>query len=335
MAAAPRGACYASFTSFGFEGRNAPDISATNLPYDCRVPNRRHLFIALTVLLIASAAAAADAQRLEVLADGHPLSVWLKRPANPRGAILLIHGRTWSALPNFDLRVEGENRSVMDALTRRGYAVYALDNRGYGATPRDATGWITPTRAAKDIEIVLRWIAVREANRRPVLIGYSRGSLMSLLTAQLYPDAMSKLVLYAFVRDIDAKFPVTEAAEPLRQQTTAEMAASDFVTPSAAPKYVVDAYVRQALASDPVRVDWRNENEWNSLDPSQVRVPTLIIQGARDPRADRAKDMKVLSRLGNEDRTLVILPGADHAAHVENAHAAWVDAILTFIERPR
>jgi pimeloyl-ACP methyl ester carboxylesterase len=107
------------------------------------------------------------------------------------------------------------------------------------------------------------------------------------------------------------------------------------VTPEAAPKTVVEAYVRQALASDPIRVDWRDEQEWNSLDPSKIVVPTLMIHGARDPRADRAKDVKVLSRLGNEDRTLVILPAADHAAHVENSQKAWVDAIVTFIERPR
>lgn len=299
---------------------------------------RRRLLIAVAALLIATAAPADSAtrpRRFEVVADGHPLSVWMKRPANPRGAILLVHGRTWSALPNFDLQVEGTSRSLMDALVRRGYAVYAIDNRGYGATPRDQTGWLTPSRAAKDVSIVLRWVSKREGNRPPVLIGYSRGSLVSLLAAQQYPDTLSKLVLYALVRDIDERFPQIEVTEPLRQRTTAEMAASDFVTPGAVSKTVVDAYVRQALAADPIRVDWRDEHEWNDLDPSRIRVPTLLIQGASDPRADREKDMKVLSRLGHPDRTLVILPSADHAAHVEDAQAAWVDAVVTFIERPR
>jgi pimeloyl-ACP methyl ester carboxylesterase len=298
----------------------------------------KQFLFALAVLLVASGALAAPAQppeRLGVMADGHQLSVWVKRPASSRGAILLIHGRTWSSLPNFDLRVPGQNRSVMDALTGRGYTVYALDNRGYGATPRDETGWLTPSRAAKDIAITLKWISDHEAGQRPVLIGYSRGALMSLLTAQLYPDRISKLVLYALVRDIDEKTPIIETPEALRQRTTEEMAASDFVTPEAVAKTVVDAYVRQALASDPVRVDWRDEHEWNSLDPSKIRVPMLMIQGALDPRADRVKDMKVFARLGNDDRTLVILPGADHAAHVENSHKAWVDAIIAFIERPR
>lgn len=274
---------------------------------------RPWLLIAALALLIASAAPAKtdrSPQRLEVVVDGHPVSVWVKRPSKPRGAILLVHGRTWSALPNFDLQVEGGNRSIMDALAERGYATYAIDNRGYGATPRDQTGWLTPSLAARDISFVLRWISAREDRKPPVLVGYSRGSLMSLLTAQLDPEAMSKLVLYALVRHMDEKTPPAEVSEPPRQRTTAEMAASDFVTPGAAPQAVIDAYVRQALASDPIRVDWRDEQEWNALDPSEVRAPTLILQGALDPRASRAKDMKVFSRLGTLDRSLVVLPGA-------------------------
>jgi len=36
--------------------------------------------------------------------------------------VLLIHGRTWSGRPDFDLQVSGESRSFMDALVAQGYA---------------------------------------------------------------------------------------------------------------------------------------------------------------------------------------------------------------------
>jgi pimeloyl-ACP methyl ester carboxylesterase len=277
----------------------------------------------------------APAQQLQVLADGHPLALWSKRPTTPQGAILLLHGGTWSARPNFDLQVDRDQRSVMDAFVRRAYAVYALDLRGYGATPRDSTGWLTPTRAAKDVSIVLDWIRTREG-KRPVLVGYSRGSYTSLLTAQLHPDSLSMLVLYAFLRDLDEPFPAADApAKPPAERTTAAMAASDFVLPDAAPKAVADAYVRQALAADPVRSDWRLFDEFNAHDPSKVRVPTLVIRGGADPRATVEKDMKLLSRLATEDKSLVILPRATHVAHVEDSQSASVNAILAFIERPR
>ena len=33
------------------------------------------------------------------------------------------------------------------------------------------------------------------------------------------------------------------------------------------------------------------------------------------------------------DKQLVVLPGADHAAHLENTHDAWVGAIVAFLNK--
>ena len=92
------------------------------------------------------------------MSDGHPMAVWARRPAAPQAAVLLVHGRTWSSRPDFDLQVPGLERSVMRSLAARGVAAYAVDLRGYGETPRDATGWITPRRSAPDVVNVLAWI---------------------------------------------------------------------------------------------------------------------------------------------------------------------------------
>ncbi len=146
----------------------------------------------------------------------------------------------------------------MDVFLKRGYAVYALDQRGYGATPRDSSGWLTPTRAAQDAAIVLDWISMREEGlgERPVLLGYSRGSRTALHTAQLYPDNLSKLVFYAFTFDLEEEQPTfTTPSDPPRERNTPEAVAADFITEGAAQQAVIDAYVHQALASDPVRVD--------------------------------------------------------------------------------
>lgn len=304
--------------------------------------------LAVTLALLAPAAAvaqtpaqpspveaAAHPRRHTVVVDGHPLAVWEKRPAQARGAILLIHGRTWSSLPNWDLQVPGEDRSVMDALVRAGYAAYGLDQRGYGATPRDSTGWLTPGRAVEDAAGVLAWIRAREGGMRPAVVGYSMGASIALLTAQRHPDAVSAAVLYAFAVDPDAPPASTpEGTAPVRQPTTAEGAASDFITPGAASPAVVDAYVRQALASDPVRTDWRRQAELTP-DPAAVRVPVLLLHGVGDPLAKVEMQARLFSRLGTPDRAWVILPGADHAAHVENSQAQWVHAILRFLEQPR
>ena len=120
--------------------------------------------------------------------DRHPIAVWEKSANDATEAILLVHGRTWSALPDFDLQVEGENLSLMDGLVEAGYAVFAVDLRGYGATPRDETGWNTPDRAAKDLAGVLSWIDSHNGWRiKPHLFGWSFGSTHSQLFSTKTP----------------------------------------------------------------------------------------------------------------------------------------------------
>jgi pimeloyl-ACP methyl ester carboxylesterase len=312
---------------------------------------RPSLAIAAAIALLAPAPCVAQArpilERREVRADGHPLSVWSKRPpTEARGSILLVHGRTWSARPNFDLRVPGgrENASLMDALVARGYAVYALDQRGYGGTPRDRTGWLTPDRAERDVSAVLDWMAARERMgssargrapaRRPVVLGYSRGAQVSMLVAQRHPGQLSGLVLYGYPDPAPpgAPPPPPDPAVPPRERTTAAAAGEDFISPGVTPPGVKDAYVRAATTTDSIRADWRLETQLAALDPGRVRVPTLLLDGERDPYANASDHPAVFAKLGTADRWWVVLPGADHAAHLE-LQGAFVNALVSFMER--
>ena len=287
----------------------------------------------------AAPAASTTAARHAVVADdGHALVLWSKTPPAPRGTILLLHGRTWSALPNFDLQVPGTPRSVMDAFSHAGYATYALDQRGYGASPRDDSGWLTPTRAATDALAAAATIRARHPDLpAPVLVGYSMGAVTAMFTVQQHPTSFSKLVLYGFPLDIDTaapRPPGPPADAPARTPTTREAAGEDFVVAGAAPKAVVDAYVAQAVAADPVRVDWRQLDEFR-LDPTKVTMPTLLLQGVGDGYVKPDAVARLFNRLATADRSWVVLPDSDHAAHVEDAMPAWIDAIVHFIERPR
>ena len=80
----------------------------------------------------------------------------------------------------------------MDGLIEAGYATFAVDLRGYGATPRDETGWLTPDRAARDLRAVLErvWRPTGQGER-PILFGWSYGSMVSQLTVQRWPELVS------------------------------------------------------------------------------------------------------------------------------------------------
>ncbi|MGH7656473.1 MAG: alpha/beta hydrolase [Gemmatimonadaceae bacterium] len=271
-----------------------------------------------------------------VNADGQPLALWEKRAANPKGTIVLLHGRTWSSLPDFDLQVPGEHHSLMDALVARGYAVYALDLRGYGATPRDASGWDTPDRSAEDLSAALDWVAKNSGvPGKPALLGWSNGSTVAELCAQRHPDQVSALILTGYWKHPDStRVSDADTVTPARAKTTAKDAASDFIAPGAISKVAVDAYVAAALKADPVRTDWRRLEQFNALEPARLTTPTLLIQGELDPIAPTATEAAFFSRIGTADREWIVMAGGDHASLIENMQPAFVAAVVSFLDRP-
>jgi alpha-beta hydrolase superfamily lysophospholipase len=98
------------------------------------------------------------------------------------------------------------------------------------------------------------------------------------------------------------------------------------------PPTVVRAFVDAAIKADPILADWRNEEQF-ICDSSRVSVPTLVMYGDRDPNIDARDAGNFFARLGTEDKRLVVFPGADHCAHLEDTHDAWVSAVVNFLNR--
>jgi alpha-beta hydrolase superfamily lysophospholipase len=275
-------------------------------------------------------------ERFTVPSDGHPMAVWARRPASPRGVVLLLHGRTWSSLPDFDLQVPGMQRSVMMSLAAQGFAAYAVDMRGYGGTPRDASGWLTPKRSAADALNVLAWVAEQYPTLpRPALVGWSRGAAVAQLAAQSSPSRMSALVLFGFAFDPDSQFLDTVVpGKPQMLKNTVSAAMSDFMSPKVTPQAMTQAFTEQALRTDPVLADLKGDAEFNALKPSRVIVPTLVLFGERDLGVLPDEAGKFFAKLATPDKQMISLAGGDHAALIEDTHDAWIHAVVSFLTRP-
>lgn len=278
----------------------------------------------------------AEPEAITVTADdGHPLRLWRLEAEGPaKGAIVLLHGRTWSGLPDFDLRV-GEDRSLslMQRLREQGYVSYALDLRGYGGTQRDASGWLEPDRAAEDLAAALAQVREREG-KAPDLLGWSYGALISQLCVQAHPDAARTLTLYGYPRDPDARTPTQSSkGDAPRKPNSEAAAASDFITPGTISDEAVAAYVKVSLAADPFKADWRATQQFNALDPEKIAIPTLVLHGVDDP-IDRLWQAKLFTRLAQADKQWVVIPKADHAAHLEQPDR-FVAALLGFVALER
>jgi len=288
--------------------------------------------LSILVLLFARSAVASPAVKITIDADGHPMALWQKTVNNPKGFILLHHGRTWSSLPDFDLQVEGEELSLMDGFNQMGYSVWALDARGYGETPRDSTGWNTPDRAAKDISIVLEWLA-KKNNEKIHLWGWSMGSMLSQLAAQQYPENIKSLTLFGYPLEIDFQYPeYINTAKPLREINTAENAASDFIVSGSISKKAVTEYIRHSLQADPIRADWNYGHQYNQLNATKVAMPVLLLQGEFDPIAHSDFHAKAFIEFPNANKQWVVLKGGDHAAIIETPRVRSIWATVNFYE---
>ena len=269
-----------------------------------------------------------------VVSRGHPIALWGKADRNAKGIILFIHGRTWSARPDFDLQIPGEDLSLMDGMIEQGYSSFAVDLRGYGATPRDSSQWLSPNKAAIDVVNVIDWISLRHDNLPIHVFGWSYGSVISLLASQMNDKNIASLTLFGFWLDLDSNIEEDKEGKALEFQiNSAEAAASDFIVPGSISKNAVDGYVRAALITDPIRVDWRNQYEFMSIDPSKIEIPVLLIQGEYDPIAPTEVQAKLFTRLKTAEKSWVVIAGGDHAAFMETPRPYFIRAFSDFIDR--
>jgi len=270
-----------------------------------------------------------------VESGGHSMALWHKQPSgkpDQTKQILLLHGRTWSSLPDFDLQVEGEDLSLMDNLAKLGFSVWALDARGYGQTPRDKSGWNTPNKAAKDVANIVQWIATQTSHKVTVF-GWSYGSMVAQLMVQQNPDLSKAVILYGYPIDPEEKVTVsTVYSHPPKEKNTAKNAASDFITPNSISQKAIETYVAESLKADPYRADWNELLQWDQLDAIKVNIPLLLLQAEHDPLAKSESHARFFIRLPNANKQWVVLAGGDHAALLETPKDRLVHSVNDFVE---
>lgn len=277
--------------------------------------------------------------------DGHRICVWEKGPTDSPYCIVLLHGRSFSARPVYDLIFStstesgGEmvNLSVMDALAECNIRSFAVDLRGFGGTERDSTGFLSPYRAVEDLRHVLRWIHEIGAGK-PSVLGWSQGGLVAHLLGQVCGDMVSSLVLYASIFDPVKVYPrqpfLSKSAEAPRRRTTAEATLEDFTLPGTISDEAAYAFSAAALAADPIKPDWTNLHEFNDIAPFKLDVPTLVIHGDSDPYLAPGTQIHLFSGISACDKAYVIIPNADHCAHLISSRSAFIHHVSSFLKRP-
>ncbi len=275
--------------------------------------------------------------------QGVTIHTYRWKPGKPVGVVLLVHG-----LGEHALRYE----HVAQRLVQAGYAVWALDQRGHGATGIEQHGGDI-TRLGRlgpggmravvgDLVNVLKRIRADHPGLPVAIVGHSWGSL----STQLLLNERSELVDAAVLSGSAYRMPGSMNAGDLNARH-AHLGETGYEWLSRDPA-VVDAFAEDPLTF-PAKVlplfgladGLRLFGVPKRIDPP---IPMLIAGGSDDamggPRSLRRLG-EAYRRRGLSDVTVTVYPGARHEIFNEinkgkvlDDLVAWLDARLAPDARP-
>jgi pimeloyl-ACP methyl ester carboxylesterase len=295
--------------------------------------------------------------------------------------ILLVHGARVPGVASFDLPVAGG--SLAADLADKGFCAYVMDVRGYGKStrspemeqpPQSHPPLVRSVEAVRDIDAAVELIRKRTGANRVSLFGWATGGQWAGYYATLHSDKLSHLILLNALYGADAPHPLmghgSDMEDPAHPgQLNPSIGAyrcnaadsllgawnrSIPVEDKAAWRdpAVAEAYVREALASDPA-ANTHNPPCFRSpngaledsfylatgrqlWDASFIYVPTLVLASERDFWSRPADREKLKQDLVHASVRVVVIPNATHFVHLdkpEHGKNVLLKELVTFLAK--
>lgn len=342
----------------------------------------RRLLAACGVALICLLATTVNAQTVRVVTEsyhvpagdpGIQLYVRNKRPDGvtqfkSERILLFVHGATYPSETAFDLRLDG--LSWMDYIAQRGWDVYLMDLRGYGASTRPREMSLPPTEnppivnsdmAVRDLAAVVDHILARRGVSKLNLMGWSWGTaIMGAYTAQNNAK-VDRLVLYAPLWLIKDAPPIGGQGPLGAYRTVPKDAAQQRWlrgVPADKQKDLIpagwfDAWWNANMAVDPegarltppvirapngVVEDLRKY--WMSgaphYDPANITVPTLVILAEWDADTPPYMAQAVFGKLTSASlKRMVMIGEGTHTVMMERNRMQLFREVQLFLDEVR
>ena len=292
----------------------------------------------------------------QTFTDAHGVDVFYRSwtPSQPRALVLVVHGASEHS---------GRYARVADFLQDRGYAVYALDQRGHGRTAESTgPGRVGPGGMDGAIDDIheLRARASAEHPDLPIAVfGHSMGSVI----AQAYMERYGQgIVAYVLSGTMGVMEGVAELADGIRQAVDAGMTDEPLdmlggfnaaFEPARTPydwlsrdPDEVDKYVSDPMCGDDLPLTYgfvaeMLETLGTAMEPEGIaqvpkEVPVLLISGEEDPVSNGAVQVRELEKRLRDsglDVTAKYYPAARHELlnetnrdEVHSDLAEWLDA---------
>lgn len=223
---------------------------------------------------------------------------WMLAPRNAKGVVVLLHGYT-SKKSNL------LNNAYV--FRRLGYHCLLVDFRAHG----DSEGLETTIgyKEAEDVQRCYEHVARRYPDLPMVLMGTSMGSVSILKAIHDYDLKPAKLIIECPFKDMR-----TAVAQRFKR----------FKLPTVILPDVLLFWG-----------DWQTgikSRAHSAVDyAASVKVPTLLLYGAKDQRVDRSEIDAILEALAGP-RALVVFPEAGHDHMIDDVEKKWTAAVWQFLE---
>lgn len=233
---------------------------------------------------------AAEALRIPVTDTETLSALWLPTPTPARAHLLFLHGNA----ENLSSHVH-----AVTWLPAAGYAVLAIDYRGYGRSD----GVATLDHAQADAAAGLRWLAERDPQTPIIVFGQSLGAAIGLHLA---------------------------ATTPLHGRIAAVVADSGFAGYRRIAREKLAAFWLTWPLQGPLSWTISDRDDPQAVIHRIAPIPLLLIHGERDAVIPPAHADTLLARAG-EPKTLWRLPAGQHIDsmrrdEIRERLKVWLDA---------
>lgn len=307
------------------------------------------LAVVASVLAFAAPLAAQEVAGREhwVERNGVRLHVWEKYVDSPadKKVVVLAHGSATAGKESFDLQVPGKpSYSLMDALARAGFDVFALDARGFGRSTRPE-GHMTTKEASDDLGAVVDHVLALRGVPKVSLLGWSWGTQYGGMFVAAHPGKVDRYVSYAQMHvdspDLARRRPLVETYRRAAYVTIPEAGWKPrfaSMTPAEAnDPEVIDAFARAAVQAEP-RTPLGPQLDLTTampmVHPKLIPVPTLLIHGQHDDVSDPDGLFPFFRQLPNPYKRYTVIPDAGHMMHLQKGHRLFQHEVVQFFRAP-
>ena len=276
------------------------------------------------------------------------LFLWRKpAAAAPRGTVLFVHGSSMSGRPTFDLHVPGRpHSSVMEWFAERGFDTWTLDNEGYGSSDKSRPINCDIANGADDIGAASAYIQSHTGAKKLLLYGISAGALRAGVFTQRHPERVARLTLDAMVwtgegsptlEQRKKRLPEFQAKHRRPIDRAFVRSVFDRDHPGTADDATIEAFASAILAYDdsvPTGTYVDMCSKLPLVDPTKIRVPTLIMRGEHDGIAALEDLVKFFALLPHPDKQFALMEGVSHASFQQKNYLSVYHILHSFFSLP-